>query len=297
MLDTKNEDLATHSSEEAGLPDATALCDVLRIRNSESSMDEDQVIEEVPVALVFNGISHAVMLASPCDLEDFAVGFSLSEGIVEDVREIRDLTIRQECSGLVVDMDIASQRFLALKDQRRSLAGRTGCGLCGVESLDALGKRTASAAARLPDWARLSNSAIDEGLRQLPHWQPLRNSTGASHAAAWCDAWGNIVLLREDVGRHNALDKLVGALARQKKQDRDGFALITSRASYEMVQKAARAGITALVAVSAPTALAVELAKSAGLLLVGFARTGQRVVYSQPDRLDLQPSAASHSLM
>lgn len=297
MLDIKHDrakHLTAQPAEQVGL---TALCDVLRVRDSDATEDEDQIIEEVPVALVFNGISHAVMLASPGDLEDFALGFSLGEGIVEDAREIYDLEIRHECSGIVLNMDIASQRFVALKGRRRSLTGRTGCGLCGVESLDAMACQTVQGTQRSPNRSRLSNAAIDEGLRQLPHWQPLRNITGASHAAAWCDAHGNIELLREDVGRHNALDKLVGALARQNRQERDGFALITSRASYEMVQKAARAGISALVAVSAPTALAVQMAKSAGILLVGFARTGRRVVYSHPDRLDLLSSAVAHTLM
>lgn len=297
MLDTKIETPAPFSSEAPGRLETTAMCDVVRVRGVEATADEDQLIEEVPVALVFNGISHAVMLASPADLEDFAIGFSLSEGIVEQVREIRDLEVRRECSGMVVDMDIASGRFAALKDRRRSLSGRTGCGLCGLESLDAMAAHTTIGSTRFSDPFRLSNEAIDESLRQLPHWQPLRHITGASHGAAWCDARGNIELLREDVGRHNALDKLVGALARQQQQPRDGFALITSRASYEMVQKAARAGIRALVAVSAPTALAVQMARSAGMLLVGFARSGQRVIYSQPEQLDLQSSLPLHSLM
>ena len=276
---------------------AAAVCDVRRIRGDTVTSDEDHVIEEVPVALVFNGISHAVMLASPADLEDFAVGFSLSEGIVAQAREIHDLDVRSECSGIVVEMTIASERFFALKDRRRSLVGRTGCGLCGVESLEAITAQTANSPANLASEFRLRHEAIDEGLRQLPHWQPLRNLTGASHGAAWCDAQGNIELLREDVGRHNALDKLVGALARQNKPINDGFVLITSRASYEMVQKTARAGIAALVAVSAPTTLAVQMAKSAGVLLVGFARDGQQVIYSQPDRLDFQSSSPSYSLV
>lgn len=298
MLDTKKETPAPFSSDTPGRSETTALCDVVRVRGVEVAAEEDQLIEEVPVALVFNGISHAVMLASPCDLEDFAIGFSLSEGIVEQMREIRDLEVRRECSGMVVDMDIASGRFAALKDRRRSLSGRTGCGLCGLESLDAMAAHTAIGNTRFSDPFRLSNEAVDESLRQMPHWQPLRHITGASHGAAWCDARGNIELLREDVGRHNALDKLVGALARQHPQkSRDGFALITSRASYEMVQKAARAGIRALVAVSAPTALAVQMAQSAGMLLVGFARSGQRVIYSQPEQLDLQSSLPLHSLM
>lgn len=284
-------------ADAAKLPGAATLCDVHRISGNTATIDEDHVIEEVPVALVFNGISHAVMLASPTDLEDFAVGFSLSEGIVEHAREIRDLDVRRECSGIVVEMTIANERFFALKNRRRSLVGRTGCGLCGVDSLEAITAQTTNSAAAVPGRVQPSNDAITEGLRQLPLWQPLRSLTGASHGAAWCDAQGNIELLREDVGRHNALDKLVGALARQNKPASDGFVVITSRASYEMVQKTARAGISALVAVSAPTTLAVQMAKSAGILLVGFARDNQRVVYNQPDQLDFLPSSTSNSLV
>jgi FdhD protein len=296
MMDTQSETPTALAIEESTLPGTTALCQVHRVRDNTASADEDQLIEEVPVALVFNGISHAVMLASPSDLGDFAIGFSLSEGIVEQAREIHDLEVQQECNGLVVKLEISSQRFFALKDRRRSLAGRTGCGLCGLESLDAVAAQSASNTP-LSGQFRLSNEAIDEALRQLPHRQPLRHLTGASHGAAWCDAAGNIKLIREDVGRHNALDKLVGALARQTTPTHDGFALITSRASYEMVQKAAHAGITAMVAVSAPTAMATRMADSVGMLLIGFARSGQRVVYSQANRLDLQPSSAHQSLL
>lgn len=279
-------------TEASGASCAASLLDVQRIKNNRSTHAADHVIEEVPVALVFNGISHAVMLASPADLEDFAVGFSLSEGIVEAAQEIHDLEVHTECTGMVVEMSIASERFLALKDRRRSLVGRTGCGLCGVDSLQVISAQTTRLPTLQPGRFTLSQEAIDRGLHQLPQWQPLRSLTGASHGAAWCDASGQIELLREDVGRHNALDKLVGALARQNRAATDGFVLITSRASYEMVQKTARAGISALVAVSAPTTLAVQMAKSAGMLLVGFARDGQGVVYSQPDRLDL-PSFSS----
>ncbi|THF65220.1 formate dehydrogenase accessory sulfurtransferase FdhD [Pseudothauera rhizosphaerae] len=282
------------------LPAATALCEVLRSRHDDTVQEEDQVIEEVPVALAYNGISHAVMLASPADLEDFAVGFSLGEGIVGHAGEIHDLEIEAGCHGITVDMTIATPRFLALKERRRSLAGRTGCGLCGIDSLAALAAHAAPSAVR-DAGARLNTAAIDEALRQLPHWQPLRERTGASHGAAWVDARGNIRCLREDVGRHNALDKLLGALARTgegAQRGGGGFVLITSRASYEMVQKAARAGVSALVAVSAPTALAIRQAQAAGLLLVGFARDGRRVAYSHAERLDCTPSAvAAQSFM
>jgi FdhD protein len=273
------------SFDEVNLPAPSSLHNVLRVQRGILTTAEDEVIEEVPVALVYNGISHAVMLASPGDLEDFALGFSLGEGILAHPRELYDLELRNGCDGISIEMDIAPARFMALKERRRNLAGRTGCGLCGVDSLANVTRMPTS---RLPSptWT-LSVDAVAEGLRQLPHWQTLRQQTGSAHGAAWVDLQGNVLCAREDVGRHNALDKLVGALARQDDAQRDGFALITSRASYEMVQKAACAGISTLVAVSAPTALAIRQAEAAGILLIGFARANQLVAYSCTSRLGL----------
>lgn len=271
------------------LPPVSALCDVLRVQRGIPTHTEDEVIEEIPVALVYNGISHAVMLASPGDLEDFALGFSLGEGILAHPRELYDLELQNGCDGISIEMDIAPARFMALKERRRNLAGRTGCGLCGVESLAGVTRMPAIRPIQ-PDW-QLTLAAVSESLRQLPHCQPLRQQTGAAHGAAWVDVQGNVRLLREDVGRHNALDKLVGALARQGESRENGFVLVTSRASYEMVQKVAGAGISTLVAVSAPTALAIRQASAAGVLLVGFARTGQLVAYSRLERLGLDASA------
>jgi FdhD protein len=278
---------------EAPLPQASALRPVFRIQHGTAQPTEDEVIEEVPVALVYNGISHAVMLASPTDLADFALGFSLAEGILEHPRQLYDLEVSPGCDGIAIEMEIAPGPFMALKERRRSLAGRTGCGLCGVESL--AGVTLLPAGPRLaPDW-HLPLAAIDKALRQLPDHQTLRQQTGSAHGAAWVDLNGDIRCLREDVGRHNALDKLIGALAAQATPCAPGFALITSRASYEMVQKAAAAGIAALIAVSAPTALAIRQAEAAGILLAGFARTNQLVVYSHPERLDYAgPDDAGH---
>lgn len=281
------------SFDELVLPAPSSARNVLRVQRGNHALAEDEVIEEVPVALVYNGISHAVMLASPADLEDFALGFSLGEGILAHRRELYDLELRHGCDGISIEMDIAPARFMALKERRRNLTGRTGCGLCGVDSLANV---TRMPGGRLPSstWA-LSPEAVAEGLRQLPHWQALRQQTGSAHGAAWVDRLGNVLCLREDVGRHNALDKLVGALARQPEPRGDGFALITSRASYEMVQKAASAGIGTLVAVSAPTAMAIRQAEAAGILLVGFARTHQLVAYSCTDRIGFEAvRAADH---
>ncbi|MBF57977.1 formate dehydrogenase accessory sulfurtransferase FdhD [Halomonas sp. FeN2] len=238
---------------------------------------EDLLALERPVAMVYNGISHAVMMASPTDLEDFALGFSLSEGILANITECYDLDIHEAPQGLTVHLTIATQRMAELKQRRRSLTGRTGCGLCGTEALE-------QAIRPIPNVIAppLSDAAIQRSLQELSAHQPLQAATGASHGAAWCDAWGNIKQLREDVGRHNALDKLIGALAREALPLGEGFALVTSRASYEMVHKCASAGIGALVAVSAATALAVEQAQASGLLLAGFARPGRHLIYHRP---------------
>lgn len=238
---------------------------------------EDLLALERPVALVYNGISHAVMMASPADLEDFALGFSLSEGILANITECYDLDIHEAPQGLTVHLTIASQRMAELKQRRRSLTGRTGCGLCGTEALEQAIRPIPSVVA-----PSLSDAAIQRSLQQLASHQPLQAATGASHGAAWCDPQGRIQRLREDVGRHNALDKLIGALAREAAPLEEGFALVTSRASYEMVHKCASAGIGALVAVSAATALAVEQAQASGLLLAGFARSGRHLIYHRP---------------
>ena len=257
--------------------------DVHRLSGESWTATTDDLIEEVPVALVYNGISHAVMLASPADLEDFALGFSLSEGILSRTGELYDIEINTDCAGISVEMTIASERFAGLKARRRQLAGRTGCGLCGVESLAALPTMPQAA---VVDADSISLEAIREALRQLPHFQTLRQRCGSAHAAAWAEAQGNIVCVREDVGRHNALDKLIGALARRGVATTgNGFVVVTSRASYEMVQKTASAGFSALVAVSAPTALAVRQAGAAGLLLAGFARAEGLVVYAGVERI------------
>jgi len=274
---------------DATLPPTAAVHNVIRVCRGVTASSDDEIIEEIPVALVYNGISQAVMLASPADLEDFALGFSLGEGILTHRRELYDLEVRNTCNGISIEMDIAPQRFMQLKGRRRGLAGRTGCGLCGVESLAEVARMPAVLAACMK--LQISCAAIDRSLQQLADWQPLRRQTGSAHGAAWADLAGNIQCCREDVGRHNALDKLVGSLARQASPRAPGFALLTSRASYEMVQKAATAGISTLVAISAPTTLAVRQAKAVGILLIGFARPGQLVAYSHSDRLDCESAA------
>lgn len=238
---------------------------------------EDILAREVPVALIYNGISHAVMMASPADLADLALGFSLSEGILAHPHECYDLEVHQESQGLAVHLTIASQRLAELKQRRRSLTGRTGCGLCGTEALEQAIRPIPTVTAPL-----LDDTAIQHALEALSDHQPLKAASGAVHGAAWCDLQGRLQRLREDVGRHNALDKLIGGLARDAVPLEEGFVLISSRASYEMVHKCASAGVGALVAVSAATSLAVEQAREANLLLVGFARPGRHVIYHFP---------------
>lgn len=249
---------------------------VNRWQHGETSSAQDCVAEEVAVALVYNGISHVVMMTSPGDLADFALGFSITEGIFEHPRELYDIDIQQHDSGIEVRMTIAAQRFAALKQQRRNLTGRTGCGLCGAETL----AQAIRPIQPLGNVQPISDGAIQRAVRQLDKNQPQQLATGACHGAAWCNRNGDIVLIREDIGRHNALDKLIGALKRSNRDLQDGFVLISSRASYEMVQKVTSVGIGSLVAVSAPTGLALRLAKDANLQLIGFARPQRHVTYS-----------------
>ncbi len=245
-------------------------------------LEADLLAQETPVALEYNGISHATVLATPCDLEDLALGFSLTEGIVRSAADVYDVEVTETCQGRVVQLTIASACLDQLKRRRRTLAGRTGCGLCGLESLDDV-ERALPPLAGPPQ--PVSPAAIIQAMQALRERQPLHNQTGATHAAAWADASGALHAVREDVGRHNALDKLIGALLRQGLEPGAGFAVISSRASFEMVQKAAAAGIPAVAAVSAPTRYAVRTAEQLGVLLVGFARKQDFTAYANPQHL------------
>jgi len=237
---------------------------------------------EAPIALEYNGISHAVMLATPCDLEDFALGFSLGEGILSDVAELYQVEVRADPPGITLALEVAAGAFAALKQRRRTLAGRTGCGICGTESLEQVLRPLPKLA--FANW-QLSATALAVASAALAGAQPLLQQTGATHGAAWCSLDGALLHVREDVGRHNALDKLIGALRRARIPTDQGFALITSRASVEMVQKAATAGIGVLAAVSAPTSLALEVAQRCGLTLIGFARGANFSVYTNRSRV------------
>ncbi len=262
-------------------PAPTQQHTVLRYRDTTPQATQDALAEETPIALVYNGISHAVMMATPADLEAFAIGFSLSEGIVETAAQIYDIRIQTQPQGMELHMRIAGAQFAALKDRRRQLAGRTGCGLCGLESLQALDLDVAP----LEHAVHLRYSDILTALQALPKHQPLNAQTGALHVAAWVNTNGQLPYAMEDVGRHNSLDKLVGTLAQNKLDTATGWVLMSSRASYELVQKCARARISLLATVSAPTAMAVRLAQQAGICLVGFVRASGLVVYSFPERV------------
>ena len=255
---------------------------VQRWRDSELEKANDQLAEEVPVALVYNGVSHAVMLASPQDLEDFALGFSLTEGILQDKSELYGVEIQVQENGMELQVEIATERFVKLKDHRRNIAGRTGCGLCGAESLTQVFRLPVandSVAALQP----ISMESIFKAHESIRALQPMQKLTGATHACAWADSGGVIHYVREDVGRHNALDKLLGALCKQ--EVKGGFILTTSRASYEMVQKVTMMGFDLLAAISAPTGLAVRIAEAYGVTLLGFVRDQQYVAYSHANRM------------
>ena len=250
---------------------------------------QDWVAEEVPVALEYNGISHAVMLATPLDLEDFALGYSLGDGILGSASELYAIEEEASARGVTVRMQVSSGALARLEKRRRSLTVRTDCGLCGTQSLEHVSHDLPALAGA----ARIGRGAVARAMSQFDALQTLQQATGAVHAAAWCSADGEVHWLREDIGCHNALDKLIGALVRNGVKAPAGFMAVTSRTSFGMVQKTAMAGVPLLAAVSAPTSLAVATAQGVGMTLVGFARGHDLVVYSHAGRLALDGAAAA----
>jgi len=258
-----------------------ALREVRRWRGGREEAAQDRIAEEVPIALLYNDRPHVVMMATPRDLEDFALGFSLCEAVIDAPGELESIEPHHLLEGIELRLRVPAARAEALEARRRNLTGRTSCGLCGAQALeDALRQPPP-----VRGGPRIDTAVLQRALAQMHERQPLNGATGATHAAAWARVDGEIALLREDVGRHNALDKLVGAMTRANEDPQGGFLVVTSRASYEMVQKAATAGITLLAAISAPTALAIHLADESGLTLVGFARRDGHVVYSHAQRI------------
>jgi len=236
----------------------------------------EQIAEEAPIALVYNGVPHVVVMATPANLEDLALGFSLSEGVIASAAELGGMEIVPEQTGYSIYLSIPPERVEVIAQRRRNMTARTGCGVCGAETIG----QAMRDVPKVEGGQKITRHAIAEAMKQLPALQTLNAATGATHAAAWANLNGQLQLAREDVGRHNALDKLIGALATGGADTAQGFAVITSRASYEMVQKAAMAGIGLLAAVSAPTALAVRIAREAGVTLAGFVRGERCMVYA-----------------
>jgi FdhD protein len=241
----------------------------------------ERVVEETPVAIVYNGIPHVVMMATPTDLEDFALGFSLTEELIQSPADLERLEVVRYSRGIEIQATVAERCAAVIAERTRRLTGRTGCGICGADGVDAVLKQIHPVRGGGP----VTVGALQRALAALGEDQPLNAASGAVHAAAWARADGTLVLVREDVGRHNALDKLVGAVVKEGLDRGAGFVVVTSRASFEMVQKTAVLGAPLLAAISGPTGLAVRVARESGVTLVGFARGSRFTVYTHPDRL------------
>jgi FdhD protein len=269
-----------NSAAQGELPAGAVRRQAERRRAGVTSQVTDAVAEEIPIAFVYNERPHAVMMATPADLEDFALGFSLSEAIIATAAECEKVEIVPALAGIELHITIPQVRAAAIEDRVRELTGRTGCGLCGAQTLDAAVRHPPPVTSDVC----IDADALQQALAQLGSNQQINRATGATHAAAWVLPGGQIALLREDVGRHNALDKLIGAMSGHFDPGA-GFLVVTSRASYEMVMKAATVGIGALAAISAPTALAIALAQETRVVLIGFARRDGWSVYTFPQRV------------
>ena len=236
---------------------------------------------EMPVNIVFAPFPYAVMMLTPQDIEDFVYGFSRTEGIIASALDIRDLRVEEIAGGLKVEVTLASDRLQRHLARTRSLSGRTGCGVCGIDDMSSLPFAKPAETARV----KLNLSAVRAATREMASRQELNILTRAVHAAAWCHLDGKVEILREDVGRHNALDKLIGALMRDGTDPASGFISITSRCSFEMLEKAAAFGASAIVAVSAPTSLAIERAEQHDMLLLAIARDDGVLAFAHSERV------------
>lgn len=265
-------------------PSSFQTCPVVIAAHNQFSPQNDCVSSEVAVALVYNGISHVVLMATPQHLPELALGFSFSEGIIHSLAQVYDIEVNNDPNGMIVQLEIAIEAFVQLKSRRRQLSGRTGCGLCGLESLAAVKPPLLPPLTITPV---VTLAAVKRALQNFGQQQQLRQQTGSVHGAAWVNQTGEIEQVYEDVGRHNALDKLLGWGLQQATDWSQGFVLISSRASFEMVVKAATAGIGCVVAVSAPTAYAIDLAQQAGMMLIGFARAERQIIYTHAELLQV----------
>ncbi len=280
VVEIQAEDL---DGELSGEPVSTAIVEhraPLRI-SSDGSADravERDIAGEVPFSLAFNGLAHAVMMVTPTELEDFVYGFALTQEIVERAEEIESVAILKLPVGYLAQVVIPQERFQAVPERRRNLVGQTGCGICGLVELD----QAVHALAPIDKAPRISRPAIFRALAASRDMQALNKATGAMHAAFFVSAEGEPLMVREDVGRHNALDKLIGRMALDKTDAAEGFLLLTSRCSYELVEKAVIARVPALVTISAPTSLAVARAEAANLTLISLARPDSALVFNDP---------------
>lgn len=238
--------------------------------------DTMQVATEMPISFVYGGLPYAVMMATPADLEDFVYGFSLTEGVIRSVGDVRSVHIVPEKDSMKVEITLSSDQFKSHLAKRRMMSGRTACGLCGIETV---GDLPVAQALQQPG-VKIHPGAIHRALESLEAFQSLNRLTRSVHAAAWCEIDGRIVVVREDVGRHNALDKTIGYLLREGVNPKDGFLLITSRASFEMIEKAALYGAQTIVAVSAPTSLAIQRAEALGVRLLAVARQDSMIEFT-----------------
>jgi FdhD protein len=241
------------------------------------------IAEEVPIALVYNGRSHVVVMGTPSNLEDLAVGFTVTESIVEDASRVERVDVVKASHGIELQIQIPAAHAALLEQRSRGLVARTGCGLCGVETI----KEAMRTPVRVDNTLALDHDALWTAAAQLGDQQTLNNRTNAVHAAAWATRRGDLDVVREDVGRHNALDKVLGAVVRDGRMASAGFIIVTSRASYEMVQKAATCSVELVAAISRPTSLAIRFAEASGVTLVGLLRGRTANVYMRPERITM----------
>jgi FdhD protein len=264
-----------------GYAKATTEVDLWRFDHRDGDVVTADLAEEVPIALVYNARPYTVVMATPLDLEDLAVGFSVTEGIVEHAAKLERVDIVRANHGIEIQIELSATDADRLAERSRTLVSRTGCGLCGVETI----QEALRMPEKLPHSLDTTLDALYLAVHALGQKQPLNSQTNTVHAAAWANRFGELLVVREDVGRHNALDKVLGALDRASTPIKDGFVVVTSRASYEMVQKAAIYGVELVAAVSRPTGLAVRYAEFAGVTLVGLLRGQTANVYTNPKRI------------